>query len=101
MAYCQKIEERKQRFGISKDIFVSDEALADLLLMPVFQISELANNLSSEYLEQSADIPWHAIRGFRNVIAHDYAVVDPFWAWDTVENDIPHLAVAIKESLAL
>ena len=84
LAYCQKIEERKQRFGISKDTFVSDEALADLLLMPVFQIGELANGLSSEYLEQSVDIPWHAIRGFRNVIAHDYAVVDPFWAWDTV-----------------
>ena len=84
LAYCQKIEERKQRFGISKDTFVSDEALADLLLMPVFQIGELANGLSSEYLEQSVDIPWHAIRGFGNVIAHDYAVVDPFWAWDTV-----------------
>lgn len=99
LQYCEKIELRKARFSIEKDIFVSDEAMTDLLLMPVFQIGELSGSLSEEFVTAS-DIPWHAIRGFRNVIAHDYAVVDPFWAWDTIESDIPRLKAMVETALS-
>lgn len=42
-------------------------------------------------------MPWHAIRGFRNIIAHDYGVVDPLWAWNTIQVDIPALYDHLKK----
>lgn len=94
--YCDKIGHRIAAFAIDAESFTANDALADMLLMPVFQIGELANALSNEFITAHSDIPWHAIRGFRNVIAHDYGVVDPQWAWNTVEQDIPALAASLR-----
>ena len=89
--YCQKIEDRISEFGIDEQAFVENSAYFDMLLMPVFQIGELAGALSDAYVQAHRDIPWHAIKGFRNVIAHDYGVVDVLWAWNTIQTDIPAL----------
>lgn len=89
--YCQKIEHRIAEFNITEDSFIENSAHFDMLLMPVFQIGELVNALSDEFIESDRDIPWHAIRGFRNIIGHDYGVVDPLWAWNTIQVDIPSL----------
>lgn len=95
--YCDKIDERIEAFGIDEDSFVSNSAHFDMLLMPIFQVGELVNALSDEFVESDRDIPWHAIRGFRNIIGHDYGVVDPLWAWNTVQVDIPGLARHLRE----
>ena len=99
LSYCEKIDERIDRFGIDEASFVGNDALADMLLMPVFQIGELANALSRDYIDSCREIPWHAIKGFRNIIAHDYGVVEPLWAWNTISSDIPALETFLKNEL--
>ena len=79
---------------------MDDSAHFDMLMMPVFQIGELAAALPEEYTGAHREIPWHAVRGFRNVIAHDYGVVDPLWAWNTIQADIPVLADFLENELA-
>ena len=98
--YCAKIDERIAEFGIDQDAFVANSAYADMLLMPVFQIGELAHGLSDEFCESNRQIPWHAIKAFRNIIAHDYGIVDPLWAWNTIQIDIPTLEESLSAALA-
>ncbi len=94
--YCDKIAERVSLYRISEQDFLSNDAYADMLLMPVFQIGELVGKLSDACKEQLSEVPWYQIRGFRNVIVHDYGAVQLSWAWRTVAVDIP----ALRESLA-
>ena len=97
--FCQKIEDRIAEFEIDEASFVSNSAFFDMLLMPIFQIGELAAALSDEYRECHREIPWHALKGFRNIIGHDYGVVDPQWAWNTIQSDIPVLKAFLESEL--
>lgn len=99
LSHCGEIERRVERFEINEEKFVEDTALFDMLLMPLFQIGELAGALSEEYRENHREIPWHAIRGFRNIIGHDYGIVDPLWAWNTIQCDIPNLRAYLESEL--
>lgn len=98
LEYCNSIAKRIDEFGIDENLFVENSAYFDMLLMPVFQIGELANALSRDFTEADP-MPWHAINGFRNIIAHDYGVVDSLWAWNTIQTDIPALAEHLREIL--
>lgn len=97
---CIAIEERRSRFAIDEKGFSNDEALANMLLMPAFQIGELSGRLSDDLILKTEKlVPWRAIKGFRNIIAHDYANVDANWAWDTIVYDIPHLRENVETIL--
>lgn len=99
ICYCDKINDRIATYSIDEAAFMENEALVDMLLMPVFQIGELAGALSQEFRDNHPHIPWRAIRGLRNVITHDYGVVDPLWAWNTIRLDIPALRAVLEEGL--
>ena len=96
ITYCQRVAKRISHYQISEQVFTSNNAYADMLLMPVFQIGELVNKLSDECKDSFPEVPWYQIKGFRNVIAHDYGAVQPQWAWRTLVVDIP----ALEKSLA-
>ncbi|WP_296008749.1 DUF86 domain-containing protein [uncultured Adlercreutzia sp.] len=98
LEYCDSIASRIEEFGIDENLFVENSAYFDMLLMPVFQIGELANALTREFTDADS-MPWHAINGFRNIIAHDYGVVDSLWAWNTIQSDIPALAAHLEKLL--
>lgn len=97
--YCRRISQRIVEFNIDENSFVENSAHFDMLLMPVFQIGELVNALSDEFIESDEEMPWHAIRGFRNIIGHDYGIVDPLWAWNTLQVDIPKLEEHLNKLL--
>ena len=54
LSYCTKIGERIEAYSIDEDEFVGNTALQDMLLMPIFQIGELANALSDEFCSAPA-----------------------------------------------
>lgn len=64
--------------------------------MCIIQIGELVNRLSDECIEEYNRIPWHAIRGMRNLHAHDYENVDLEIVWNTLLEDIPYLKEQIS-----
>jgi uncharacterized protein with HEPN domain len=47
-----------------------------------------------------AAIPWRAICGFRNFIAHEYFSLDSDIIWQTATADVPSLEVQIAEILS-
>ncbi|MGN0551699.1 MAG: DUF86 domain-containing protein [Acutalibacteraceae bacterium] len=74
---------------LSKKIPTYRNAVA-LCLM---QIGELSNKLSEDFKNTYNSIPWKAIRGMRNVVAHEYGKIDEVTVWETAESDTETLRV--------
>ena len=64
-------------------------------------IGEAVLRLEPSFIETNSVIEWHKIKGFRNLIAHDYFGIDTEEVWDIVTNKIPGLKTFIQEKLKL
>ena len=68
--------------------------------MKIFQIGELANHLTDEYLESTKnEINWNAIRGMRNRFVHGYGKMDSDKIFYTAIEDIPEIKHFIENEL--
>lgn len=82
--------------GSQEDLATSPKTL-DSVLYNFIVIGEIANRLGVAFHERHPEIPWVAIIGQRNVVAHGYDIVDLCSLTETVEQDIPQLIHAIKQ----
>ena len=58
--------------GLDRDAFIADELTYDATLRNLELIGEAATHIPSEVRAAYPDIPWHAIVGTRNRLAHSY-----------------------------
>lgn len=84
--------------------FITNRPVADLLndrmckkaiVMSLINIGELSKSFSEEFLASMPGIPWKAIRGFRNIAAHQYGIIDFEDVYKTVTEDIPTLKTTL------
>ena len=61
------------------------------VVMRLINIGELSKSFSDDYLAAMPQIPWKAIRGFRNIAAHQYGLIDFDDVLKTVREDLPAL----------
>ena len=57
----------------------------------LFIVGEAANRVPSEVQAQHPEIPWPAIIGLRNLLAHGYETIDPQKLWLTATLSVPEL----------
>ncbi len=62
-------------------------------------IGEAVLRLSDELLEAEHHIPWAKIKGFRNIIAHNYFGVDAEEVWEIIKDHLPSLEKDINSIL--
>lgn len=62
-------------------------------------IGEAAKSLPEEITSKHPEIEWPQIRGFRNILVHQYFGVDPAIVRDVVQNNLPPLAAALNQYL--
>lgn len=67
------------------------------IVMSLINICELSKSLTDDYLAGMPSIPWKAIRGFRNIAAHQYGRIDFEDVYKTVVEDIPVLKETLQE----
>lgn len=60
-------------------------------------IGEAANHLPAEVTGSHPEIPWPQIRGFRNILVHQYFGVDVDTIRDVVLTHLPPLAAALGD----
>ena len=97
--YCNDINTLLTRFHTDFDTYKTDISFQYACNMCIIQIGELANRLSDDMKENSKNIPWRAIRGMRNLHAHDYENVDLEIVWNTLLEDIPELKQSLQKLL--
>ena len=89
--YCTQIDDTHERFNDSYDQFHSDFIYRNAICLCLLQIGELSSKLSDEFKESNNDIPWRAIRGMRNMVAHEYGHIDIPTLWNTAHKYILEL----------
>lgn len=95
--YCDDINSLMKRFNTDFEKYKTDISFQYACNMCIIQIGELANRLSDETKECNKKIPWRAIRGMRNLHAHDYENIDLEIVWNTLVEDIPALKKSLEE----
>lgn len=81
--------------------------------MDLFDATVLRVQVTGEMLKQIDDltlgqlltpcypqIPWRAIFGLRNVISHEYAMVDPEEFFRILKHDLPELLIVLDNIIA-
>ncbi len=62
-------------------------------------VGEAAKRVSPETRERESAIPWNAIIGMRDKLAHDYDDIESEFLWRTARNDLPPLARQLERAL--
>ncbi len=63
----------------------------DASMMNFIIIGEMVSRLSDKFIEENSQIDWFRIRGFRNIVAHDYFGIDAEEVWQIIKTDLPKL----------
>ena len=74
----------------------ADKMWQKAVVMSLINIGELSKAFTDDYLAAMPQIPWKAIRGFRNIAAHQYGIIDFEDVYKTVTEDIPSLKAALQ-----
>ena len=83
----------------SADDFNNDHKNFDATMMNFVVIGEMVAKLSEDYKRKNDHIEWIKIKGFRNIVAHDYFGIDAEEVWQIIKNKIPALKTDIQQLL--
>ena len=79
--------------------FDSSHLVQDAVVRNLQTLAESTQRLSETLRDTEPGVPWRAIAGFRNVLAHSYLEIDLEVVWSVIETDLPELAAAIKRMM--
>lgn len=82
-----------------RESFDSNELIQTWMIHYLQIIGEAAGKLTPSFRETHPSIPWKEIIAMRNIIVHDYSVVDMDEVWGAVVKDLPELKKKISETL--
>lgn len=68
--YCDDIMFTHTEYDRNYNTFCSNPTYRNAIALCLLQIGELVKKLSDEFVQSHTTIPWKAIRGMRNVVAH-------------------------------
>lgn len=80
--------------GMEKEDFLTDKRTQQAVILNIVIIGEAATKLLKDYdgfLRGHPEVPWHAMKGMRNRIAHGYFDINLDIVWDTVKTALPDL----------
>jgi uncharacterized protein with HEPN domain len=79
--------------------FCQSGLIHDAVLYQFSVIGEAIIHVEDEKLNMY-DYPWHKVRSFRNMIAHEYFNVKLIAVWAIIQNDLPELNKVVEQILA-
>lgn len=93
LAILEAIEKISQYSSGYKnaDEFYANGRDFDASMMNFIIIGEMVSRLSDKFIEENSQIDWFRIRGFRNIVAHDYFGIDAEEVWQIIKTDLPKL----------
>ena len=84
---------------MTQEQFLADWKAQSVLQHQLLVLGEAVKRLSPQFRERHPEIPWRAIAGQRDVLAHHYDAVDLPEVWLVVTEKVPPL-LAFLESVA-
>ena len=84
---------------LDQDAFVTDRLTYDATLRNIQLIGEAATHIPSGVREAHPEIPWRAIVGTRNRLAHSYLTISDDVIWTIIQDAIPKLLPSLQSML--
>lgn len=94
---CREIEELL--IGYEREDFLEERKLQLSIVKLIEIIGEAASNMSSEFRDETPDIPWVDIIGMRNRLIHGYFDMDLEIVWTTAKTEVPELLSQLEPIL--
>ena len=92
--FCESVLSYTE--GLDQRTFVADRRTYDATLRNLELIGEAATHVPHEVREAHGEIPWHAIVGTRNRLAHGYLHISDHVIWSIIEDAIPELLPSLR-----
>jgi uncharacterized protein with HEPN domain len=86
--------------GMDLEAYKSDTKTQAAEERKMLIISEAAIRLKNDAEALCPGVPWRDIRGAGNWLRHQYDQIDLETIWNTVQDDLPPLKVAVKNALS-
>lgn len=81
------------------DEFNNDHQAFDAVMMNFVIIGEMVSKISEDFKRKNTTIEWVKIKGFRNLVAHDYFGIDAEEVWQIIQGDLSTLRKKIRKIL--
>ena len=94
----EKIEEYISPFA-DADEFFENTISFDAAMMNFIIIGEMVERLTDQFKEKYSHIDWIKIKGFRNLVAHDYFGIDAEEVWQIATTNLLQLKKEVKKIL--
>ncbi|WP_269526964.1 HepT-like ribonuclease domain-containing protein [Coraliomargarita parva] len=85
--------------GYDYERFAGDRKTIDAVTRCLEVVGEASKHLPSTWTAQHPEIPWRAISGFRDVLAHSYFRAEDSIIWDAATQGVQALKPAIQALL--
>ncbi|MCY4409662.1 MAG: DUF86 domain-containing protein [Caldilineaceae bacterium] len=85
--------------GLDQEAFLADGLTYDATMRNLQLIGEAATHIPGEIREAHSEIPWHAIIGTRNRLAHSYLTISDRIIWGIIQEAVPDLLPALRSLL--
>jgi uncharacterized protein with HEPN domain len=83
--------------GFDYESFIKDQRTIDAVVRNLEIVGEAVKHLPEEMTSRYPEIPWKAIAGFRDILAHCYFRMEEAIVWDAAKNHIPQLAQVVHK----
>ena len=90
LAYTQDVDQ---------DTLVADPLRYDAVLRNLELIGEAATHIPGHVRAAHPDVPWRAIVGLRNRLAHGYLTISDGVVWTTIQEAVPSLVPSLRSVL--
>ncbi|WP_321468182.1 HepT-like ribonuclease domain-containing protein [Halarcobacter sp.] len=94
----EKIERYTKEYSNADDFYHSERDF-DATMMQFVIIGEMISKIDETFKTQHSNIPWHKIKGFRNIVAHNYFGIDADEIWEIITLKIKPLKKDIENIL--
>lgn len=85
--------------GLSMDEFLQDKRTQQAVVMNLIIIGEAASRIMDNdptFVQAHPEVPWRAMRGMRNRIAHGYFDINLDVVWNTLSSALPDLLTQLS-----
>ncbi|MDR1404522.1 MAG: DUF86 domain-containing protein [Candidatus Methanoplasma sp.] len=80
-----------ERFGEDENQYLGDIGYKDACSLCIAQIGELCGRISPMVRTAFPYVEWSRIKGLRNIINHDYGVIDDSMMWFFLHDQVAEL----------
>jgi uncharacterized protein with HEPN domain len=80
------------------DAFKADRKTQLAVILAFEVIGEIAKRLPDELINSQSGVDWRAVKGFRDILIHQYDVIDLDIVWDAIRQ-VPNVEATIQALL--